>query len=160
MSSRVFSKQSSFRVTARRSALRVVLVAATVSAVCGCGSTPSVGPVPHPSSPATASPASAFPAPSPSSSTDTAGYKLDINVSAQTVSPLRRSVHLQRGRPVVLAIHSDHDVTITIDGPAIHKDVFVDRLADIPATFVPRRTGVVVIASTDPKATVARLIVT
>ncbi len=137
--------------------LPATLVVAALASLVGCQSTPPVGPVPSPSTPVSASP-SPISSPSPSAA-KARTFKLEININAHTVSPLRRSVRLQRGQPVDLVIHSDHDGTVTIDGPKLHKKVVVHRLVQIPVTFVANRPGVITIASSDPKATVARLTV-
>lgn len=125
----------------------------------GCAPDPTFGPTPKPSAPFTAAPSTAnsHPAARPS---DPNLYKLNVIINARTVTPLRRSVHLARGRTVVLTLHSDHDLKITIDGPGIDRSVYIDRSEPtVPASFVANHPGVITVASTSPEATIARFIV-
>lgn len=126
----------------------------------GCAPAPAVGPQPSPSAPFSAGPSSPAPTPSASGS-DSRGdiYKLNVIISERTVSPLRRLVRLERGRTVVVVFRSDHDVTVTIKGPAIDKKIFVDKFGKVPASFVATHPGTIMVSSTAPRATVARIVV-
>ncbi len=85
--------------------------------------------------------------------------KIEINIDQQTVSPLEKKFEVKRGRSVVLVTRSDHDTTLTVTGPGVDQSDFIGRLTTISTTFVADEPGVVLIRSTNPVATVARLTV-
>ena len=136
------------------SALAALLSAVVIVAVAGCGvAPPAVGPTPRPTVPI--GPPTATPTPTESG----AAFTMDIFIDARSVTPLRKSVALTRGRTVMLLLHSDHDATVTITGAGFDKSVFVARLSTITSTFVVDEAGLVTIKSTDPVATIAEMMV-
>ena len=130
--------------------IALVMGAAVVVALTGCTTTPPIGPLPS----STAS------GPAPDMSTPTAeALKIEINIDQKTVSPLEKEYEVQQGRSVVLVTRSDHDTTLTVTGPGVDQRDFIGRLTTISTTFVADEPGVVLIRSTDPVATIARLTV-
>jgi hypothetical protein len=127
--------------------------AATAAAVglvlTGCGTTPpAIGVTPG----STASPVE-LPSPTYSS------LKIEIVIDQQTVSPLDQQIAVERGRPVVLVTHTDHDTTLVLKGPGLDKKVAVGRKTTITSSFVALQPGVITISTDDPAATIARLTV-
>ncbi len=59
----------------------------------------------------------------------------------------------------VLVTRSDHVTTLTVTGAGVDQTDFIGRLTTISTTFVTDEPGVVLIQSTDPAATIARLTV-
>lgn len=139
---------------------RAGLAIAAMVCLTGCGPAPAVGPQPRPSQPFSATTSSPAATPSASGSANRGDiYKLNVIINERTVTPLRRLVRLERGRTVVVVLRSDHDVTVTIKGPAIDKKIFVDKLVTVPASFVANHPGTITIACTAPRATAARIVV-
>ena len=137
------------RTTITRTLL--ALTAALVIMAGGCTTPPPVGPVPG----------NSVAVPGPDFSTPPAGaLKIEINIDQQTVTPLGEEFEVDRGRSVVLLTRSDHDTTLTVSGPGVDQSDFIDRLTTISTTFVVDQPGVVLIRSSDPAATIARLTVT
>lgn len=124
--------------------------AVVVVALTGCTTAPAVGPLPGST---VSGPASDFSTP------PAEGLKIEINIDQQTVSPLEEEYEVERGRSVVLVTRSDHDTTLTVTGPGVDQTDFIGRLTTISTTFVTDEPGVVLIRSTDPAATIARLTV-
>jgi hypothetical protein len=130
-------------------ALMTSLVA--VVALTACGTTPAVGPVPG--NTISAPPSSSFTTP------PAEGLKIEINIDQKSVTPLDEDYTVDRGQTVVLLTRSDHDTSLTVTGPDISRTTFIGRLTTIPTTFVADDPGVIVVRSTDPAATIARLTV-
>ena len=124
---------------------------AALVALTGCTAAPAVGPDPGSTINAPASPSF--------STTPDAGLKIEINIDQQTVSPLEKEILVERGRYVVLVTRSDHDTSLTVTGPNINRTDFIGRLTTISTTFVADDPGVILVQSTDPAATIARLTV-
>ncbi|GAA1435121.1 hypothetical protein GCM10009616_31350 [Microlunatus lacustris] len=124
--------------------------AAVVVALTGCTTAPAVGPLPGGT---VSAPAPGF------SSPPAEGLKIEINIDQQTVSPLEKEYEVERGRSVVLVTRSDHDTTLIVTGAGVDQTDFIDRLTTISTTFVADEPGLVLIRSTDPAATIARLTV-
>ena len=133
----------------RLTSLTVTLAVAV--ALAGCGTTPDVGVAPGSSVPAE----SAAPAPTPTPE----AVKIEIMIDAKTVSPYRKAVEVDRGQPVVLVTRSDHDTSLEVTGPGIDRTDFIGRLTTISTTFVADVPGTILVKSTDPAATIARLTV-
>ena len=130
--------------------IALVSSAAVVAALTGCTTAPAVGPLPG----------STVSGPAPDvSSSPVGGLKIEINIDQQTVSPLEQQYEVTRGQSVVLVTRSDHDTTLTVTGPGVDQSDFIGRLTTISTTFVADEPGVVLIRSTDPVATIARLTV-
>ena len=123
-----------------------VLVALT-----GCTTTSAIGPVPSSTVNAAASPGSSTP--------PAEGLKIEINIDQKTVSPLEQEYQVERGRTVVLVTRSDHDTSLTVTGPGIDRSDFIGRLTTVSTTFVADQPGAILVQSTDPAATIARLTV-
>lgn len=85
--------------------------------------------------------------------------KIEIFIDAKSVTPLRKEVDVSKGRTVLLVTRSDHDVSLIVKGPKIDKSTFIARLTTITTTFVANDAGVVTVKSSDPAATIARLVV-
>ena len=134
------------------SAFAGVTAALTFSTgLASCSTAPAVGPVPGST---VAADASSGPSTPPAE-----GLKLEINIDQKSVTPLEKELVIDRGRSVVLVTRSDHDTSLTVTGPDIDRTDFIGRLTTISTTFVVDKPGVVVIKSTDPVATIARLTV-
>jgi hypothetical protein len=116
----------------------------------GCGTTGPVGLTPGETTSA-ASSSSASPAYD--------SLKIEIFIDAESVRPVNQSAQLDVGQTVSLIMRSDHDVTVHLEGPELDRDLFVDRMATIPYSFVVDQPGIVVITSDDPAATIATLTV-
>lgn len=137
----------------RTSALASLVVAfvAAAASLAACGTTPAVGREPGSTVPT----GTATSSPSPTRDS----LKLAINIDAKTVSPYRKTVELDRGQTVVLVTRSDHDTSLTVTGPGIDRTDFIGRLTTISTTFVADVPGIILVKSTDPAATIARLTV-
>lgn len=148
--------QKGFVLTAPRHRLVSALAGLTgaltaLMALAGCSTAPAVGPVPGSTVSVAASPDSSTPA--------AEGLKIEINIDQKSVTPLEEKLVVDRGRSVVLVTRSDHDTSLTVTGPGIDRTEFIGRLSTISTAFVVDKPGVVVIRSTDPVATIARLTV-
>lgn len=117
----------------------------------GCGTTD-----PTPTAP---DPAQQAPTVSPSPSASTAAFHLEIVIYAWDVAPSDRTFQLDRDQTVVLVTNSDHDVTMTVRGNGIEKDVFVARNTTVVTSFVASQSGKITISSTEPQAIIATLVV-
>lgn len=122
-----------------------------LAAVAGCGTSPAVGPVPGNTAPTESSP--------DFSSPPAEGLKIEINIDQRTVTPLDKEFEVVQGRSVVLVTRSDHDTSLTVTGPRISRTDFIGRLTTISTAFVAEAPGVIMIESTDPAATIARITV-
>ena len=132
---------------ALRGACSAVVIAVLLA---GCGTTGPVGLTPSETTSAE------------SSSTASPAYnslKIEIFIDAESVRPVNMSARLDVGQTVSLLMRSDHDATVHLEGPELDKDLFVDRMATIPYSFVVDQPGTVVITSDDPAATIATLTV-
>ncbi|MDN5803164.1 MAG: hypothetical protein L0H26_01030 [Microlunatus sp.] len=133
------------RVALRAVALTMMLLGAWL--LSGCGTTGPVGPAPG----STAEPESASP------SFD--GVKIEIFIDAQSVTPVDKQMQIATGRPVMLVIRTDHDVTLHLKGPELDRSVYVEPLSVINSAFVVDQPGTVTITCEDPVATIATLTV-
>lgn len=136
----------------RRAEPLVALItgAVVVVSLTSCTPAPPVGPLPG----------STVSRPAPGFSTPPAeALKIEINIDRQTVSPLEKEYEVERGRSVALLTRSDHDTTLIVTGPGVEERDFIGRLSSISTTFTADEAGVVVIRSSDPEATIARLTV-
>lgn len=126
------------------------IAAATTLLLSGCGTAPPpIGITPG----STASPVGPIVSPTDSS------LKIEIIIGQQTVSPRDQQIEVERGRPVVLVTHTDHDATLILKGPELDKTVAIGRKMTITSSFVALEPGVITISTNDPAATIARLTV-
>lgn len=129
----------------------LTMALASLVAVAGCGTSPAVGPVPDNTIHADSSPGFSTP--------PAEALKIEINIDQKTVTPLEKEFEVVQGRSVVLVTRSDHDTSLTVTGPGISRTEFIGRLSTISTTFDAEAPGVIMVESTDPAATIARLTV-
>lgn len=134
---------------ARRRSVRTAVAAVAVLLLPGCGTMP----------PTVATTPGSTATPVVMATPTYSSLKIEIIIDAQTVQPLDKEMEVERGRPVVLVTHTDHDTALLVRGPGLDRTIAVGRKTTITSSFVALEPGVITIRSDDPVATIATLTV-